>query len=463
MQKRKRRFVCSVLLTACMAVLGYNTLVYAVSENGIPSVSDNTVSENLVRNTDGYTKEGENTMVVQNEEIVEVPKLICTPADVLVVLDPGHGGEDEGCARDGVLEKDINMQITKLVQEKLEEKGYRVLLTHENDITYSCEERVEKANMANADIYVSIHQNAHETTAPSGIEVWYSQTGYGEESEHLAKLLQKYIIADTEANDRGISETDALYVIREADMPACLVETGFLSNASERRKLTDAQYQAQIAKGIADAIDVYFFPKTMYLTFDDGPHPENTEMILDVLKERDIKATFFVIGENVERYPEVVQRIAAEGHTIGIHCYNHDYNTLYADADSFCEDFEKAHQLVYEVTGVDVRLYRFPGGSVNAYNEEVRNEIVACMTEQGYIYYDWNASMEDAVSEPDMRVLLDNATSSTLGRDKVIMLAHDIVGETAYCIGDVIDAFPEYKMQPLSTEVAPVQFNICNS
>ncbi len=463
MRKRKRRFVCSVLLTACMAVWGYNTIVYAVSENGIESVSENTVSENLVRETDGYANAGENTVAVQNEEVVEVPKVICTPADVLVVLDPGHGGEDEGCAREGVLEKDINMQITQLVQEKLEEKGYRVLLTHEDDNTYSCEERVEKANMANGDIYVSIHQNAHETTAPNGVEIWYSHTGYGVESERLAKLFQKYVVAYTESADRGISETDSLYVIREADMPACLIETGFLSNASERRKLTDVQYQEQIAEGIADAIDVYFFPKTMYLTFDDGPHAENTEIILDVLKERNIHATFFVIGENVERYPEVVQRIAAEGHTIGIHCYNHDYDTIYADADSFCEDFEKAHQLIYEVTGVDTRLYRFPGGSVNAYNKEVRDEIVARMTEQGYVYYDWNASMEDAVSEPDMRVLLDNATSSTLGRDKVILLAHDIVDETALCIGAVIDGFPEYKMQPLSTEVAPIQFNICNS
>ena len=85
------------------------------------------------------------------------------------------------------------------------------------------------------------------------------------------------------------------------------------------------------------------------------------------------------------------------------------------------------------------------------------------MTEMGYVYYDWNASLEDAVSEPEIKILVENATSSTLGRKKVIMLAHDIVDETAYCIGDIIDAFPEYKMQPLSTEVAPIQFNICNS
>lgn len=462
MQKIKR-FVTGILVLVIGVTLGCSTLVYAVSGNGIEAISDNSISENQVTENAPSVNKEKAVASMQEEIAVKTPKLICAPADVLVILDPGHGGEDEGCAREDVLEKDINMQITDLVRIELEAKGYRVLLTHEDDNTYSCEERVEKANAEKGDVYVSIHQNAHETITPSGIEVWYSQTGYGEESEHLAKLLQKYVVENTEGYDRGISETDSLYVIRETDMPSCLIETGFLSNASERRKLTDTQYQKQIAEGIADAIDVYFFPKTMYLTFDDGPDAENTEKILDTLKERNIHATFFVVGENVERYPEVAKRIVEEGHAIGIHCYNHDYDVIYKDADSFMADFEKAHQLVYEVTGVDVKLFRFPGGSVNAYNKEVREEIVFRMTEQGYVYYDWNASLEDAVSEPDIKILMANATSSTLGRKKVIMLAHDIVDETAYCIGDIIDAFPEYKMQPLSTEVAPIQFNICNS
>lgn len=461
--QRIRRFVTGILVVVVGVTLGCSTLVYAVSGNGIEAVSDNSISQNEITENHAYVSRDKVIESMEEENVVDIPKVICAPADVLVVLDPGHGGEDEGCAREGILEKDINMQIADLVRKELEAKGYRVLLTHEDDNTYSCETRVEKANAENGDLYVSIHQNAHETTAPSGIEVWYSQTGYGEKSEHLAKLLQKYVVENTEGNDRGISETDSLYVIRETDMPSCLIETGFLSNASERRKLIDVEYQQQIARGIADAIDVYFFPKTMYLTFDDGPDAENTEKILDTLKDRNVKATFFVIGENVERYPEVVQRIVAEGHALGIHCYNHDYDVIYNDADSFIADFEKAHQLVYEVTGVDVRLFRFPGGSVNAYNKEVREEIVFHMTEKGYVYYDWNASLEDAVSEADIKILMANATSSTLGRKKVIMLAHDIVDETAYCIGDIIDAFPEYKMQPLSTEVAPIQFNICNS
>ena len=102
------------------------------------------------------------------------------------------------------------------------------------------------------------------------------------------------------------------------------------------------EYQEQVAKGIVQGIELYFHPKTMYLTFDDGPYMENTERVLEVLKKRNIKATFFLVGENVERNPEMAKRIAQEGHTIGIHCYSHDYKAIYESVDSYVEDFEKA-------------------------------------------------------------------------------------------------------------------------
>ena len=96
-------------------------------------------------------------------------------------------------------------------------------------------------------------------------------------------------------------------------------------------------------------IEYYFHPKTMYLTFDDGPSEENTERVLDILKKRNIQATFFLVGENVERHPEIVRRIVREGHSIGIHCYKHDYKTLYQSTEKYVEDFEHARRVVYEV------------------------------------------------------------------------------------------------------------------
>ena len=248
-------------------------------------------------------------------------------------------------------------------------------------------------------------------------------------------MVHNGAVEKTGAFDRDVRDTDELYVIRETSVPSCLIETGFLSN-----------------------IDLSLHPKTMYLTFDDGPSEDNTTAVLDILKERGIQATFFVVGENVKRHPDVARRIVEEGHTIGVHCYNHDYKALYKSVDSYLEDFQKAWDAVYEATGVEVKLFRFPGGSVNAYNKTVYTEIIEKMTEKGYIYFDWNASLEDAAKNTTPEALVQNAVSSTLGRKKVVMLAHDIHYDTAQCLEKIIDSFPEYEMKALTPEVEPIQF-----
>jgi len=198
--------------------------------------------------------------------------------------------------------------------------------------------------------------------------------------------------------------------------------------------------------------------RKIYLTFDDGPSEENRALILDILKERGIKATFFVIGENVRKHPDIAKRIVEEGHTIGIHCNCHEYETLYRDVDSYLRDFQKAYDAVKEITGADARLFRFPGGSMNDYNKDVYQEIIEAMTEQGYIYYDWNASLEDAVGKREPQTLIRNAVTSAQGRKRVVMLAHDVVRQTALCLDELLEQFPEYQIRPLLEESEPVQF-----
>ncbi len=378
----------------------------------------------------------------------------------LIVLDPGHGGADEGCSRAEVLEKDINLEIARLVKIRLVAMGYDVVLTRERDECYTLEERVNCANNIAADIYISIHQNAceEETSKVCGAETWYARSKEDDGSKRLAQLIQQRMTIDTQVVDRGVVAKDSLYVVRETHMPAVLVETGFLSNRKERELLTTTEYREQLAEAIADAVELYFHPKTMYLTFDDGPSPDNTERILDILKEKNIQATFFLVGENVEKYPEIAKRIVEEGHTIGIHCNSHDYQKIYADVDSYLADFEEAYRIIQEVTGVDVKLFRFPGGSINSYNKGVYRQIIAVMTKRGFVYYDWNASLEDAVSRAEPELLIRNARESTLGRKKVVMLAHDIVPNTVLCLEELLEQFPEYAMKPLTEEVAPIQF-----
>ena len=232
------------------------------------------------------------------------------------------------------------------------------------------------------------------------------------------------------------------------------LKTAFTEKEKEKRKTATVIKENNEEADAATSVE----EKIMYLTFDDGPHKTNTAKVLDILKRRNVKATFFLIGEYVEKYPELAKRIVIEGHGIGVHCYRHDYSQLYGQVKNYMEDFEKAHEIIKEITGEDTKIYRFPGGSINDFNKDVREEIIREMTERGYIYYDWNASLEDATKNPKAEKLIQNALSTTLGRKKVIMLAHDTVHETAECLDTLLDHFPEYKMEILTEEIEPIQF-----
>lgn len=380
-------------------------------------------------------------------------------AERVIIIDPGHGGMDGGCVFGDIVEKDINRKIAYRVIQKLRIMGYHVELARKGDEYIDKTDRVDMANSRNARLYVSIHQNSCEDKSVAGIETWYDESDETSDSKRLAMLIQQETVNVTGAVGRELVSDPEMCVTSKSAMPACLIETGFLSNKSEREKLASAEYRDQLAEGIANGIDLYLNPKTMYLTFDDGPSEEYTDMVLDVLKEKNVKATFFVIGEYVRKYPETAKRIAEEGHTIGIHCDVHDYQKIYASVDSYLEDFENAYDTVYEITGVEAKLFRFPGGSVNAYNQAVYQDIIKEMEERGFVYYDWNASLGDAAKDTlTSEELISNAVATARGRREVVMLAHDRVDNTAYALESLIDSLPEYRMEPLTMRTVPVHF-----
>lgn len=164
--------------------------------------------------------------------------------------------------------------------------------------------------------------------------------------------------------------------------------------------------------------------KEVFLTFDDGPSSEITEKVLDVLKEEGVKATFFVIGKNVDVYPEILKRIHDEGHGIGIHTYSHDYNQIYSSPDALQKDIEACLQSIRNVLGEDFStiLYRFPGGSFRK-NKEIFIERVESL---GYIYFDWNVLNGDAegnnLSED---YLIKRFDQTSRGYNKILSLMHD--------------------------------------
>ena len=180
----------------------------------------------------------------------------------LIAIDAGHGGVDSGCLGNGkkVMEKDINLEISCLVREKLEKKGFRVMMLRETDEFLEKEDRAELANSYQADAYVSIHQNTYKGKDKSigGIETWYDGGDGTRDSKTLAECVHREAIKSTGAVERSLIDSDKLYVLSKTLMPACLIETGFLSNLEECRRLTDPAYQEKLAEGIVEGITEYF-------------------------------------------------------------------------------------------------------------------------------------------------------------------------------------------------------------
>jgi N-acetylmuramoyl-L-alanine amidase len=177
----------------------------------------------------------------------------------LIVLDAGHGGSDEGASMQSCQEKRVALSTTLMTKKQLEALGYRVLLTRSRDIYLSLPRRVSIANKAQGALFVSIHYNASRSKAAQGIEVYYPSTKElwrSHASKRLANCILHYLLDETEALSRGVKEGN-FHVIRETEMPAVLVEGGFITNQDERTLLKDRDYLNRIAKGIAQGIDKY--------------------------------------------------------------------------------------------------------------------------------------------------------------------------------------------------------------
>ncbi len=162
-----------------------------------------------------------------------------------------------------------------------------------------------------------------------------------------------------------------------------------------------------------------------YLTFDDGPS-ELTPELLETLDELNVKATFFVTGENSLENPELLKTIADAGHTIGIHTYSHDYRTIYSSVEAYLADFEQIYSLILNATGTAPEIFRFPGGSVNSYNQPIYIQLVAELSRRGFVYYDWNASAQDAVvGTLSSETVSDNVLASAAEQSRLVVLMHD--------------------------------------
>lgn len=170
----------------------------------------------------------------------------------LIVLDAGHGGRDQGTSSGRALEKEINLEVAKKLARELERAGAAVLLTREDDTKVGLEARAEFANQNDAELFVSLHCNYCEDDAGvKGLECYYRDGS--SEGQELADSIVAQLESDSEISCRGTRIGD-FRVLNKTDMPAVLVEMGYLSNRGECGKLTDDAYQEQLVKRLAEGI-----------------------------------------------------------------------------------------------------------------------------------------------------------------------------------------------------------------
>lgn len=191
-----------------------------------------------------------------------------------------------------------------------------------------------------------------------------------------------------------------------------------------------------------DIKNLYFSTeKVAYLTFDDGPSATITPQILDILKNENVSATFFVVGARVNKYPNLVKRAYEEGHYIANHGYTHSYSEIYKSLDTIFGEYVDCENAVRNALGIDdyrMYLFRYPGGSAGGRYSDVKNESKNVLNSYGVTYTNWNCMTGDAEGKNTVEEQLEELKATMEGDDTIIVLMHDASDKQV-----TADALPE--------------------
>lgn len=177
--------------------------------------------------------------------------------------------------------------------------------------------------------------------------------------------------------------------------------------------------------------------KVIYLTFDDGPGPY-TARLLDILKQYDVKATFFVVKNG---YTDMIQRIVKEGHSIGVHTETHAFKKIYASEEAYFADLNAVHEHVLQLTGIDTSLLRFPGGgsnTVSKFNPGIMTRLTQAVKELGFRYFDWNVDSYDAGGAKTASQVFYNVINGVSGKTISVVLQHDVKDYSVEAVEQII-------------------------
>ena len=168
--------------------------------------------------------------------------------------------------------------------------------------------------------------------------------------------------------------------------------------------------------------------KRVFLTFDDGPSKTATIPILDVLKQENIKATFFVLGSRVDLYPDIVKRQYAEGHFIASHGYSHVYSQIYASPQSVLDEYNKSLASIrnaIRTTEYNPHLFRFPGGYAGGKYAQIKEQAAQLLEQNEVLHIDWNALTADSAGAETAEEFIAELEKEVPKYNSVVVLMHD--------------------------------------
>lgn len=432
---------------------------------------------------------------------------------LIVCIDAGHGGKDNGSDFRLRLEKDDNLKLAKEVCAYLESQGAKVVMTRTEDVFLKLQERCDVANEAEANYFISLHRNKGEGV---GVETWiYSEPN--EENSTLADEIMNRLAEAGVQRDRGVrrgtqeSEGKNYYVNSHTNMPACIVELGFINNSTDN-ELYDEK-MSNYAKAIGDAVfttyqtyhvanepqstetasegeagadesdapvfentpienveslssetlnwgmgksrdeknrpldainmqekyasyQAYFIKEDsqkIYLTFDEGYEYGQTESILNTLKEKQVKAVFFITLPYVKANPDLVQRMIEEGHTLGNHSVTHPADGL--PSQSITQQQNEIMELdayIKENYNYQMHLFRFPAGKYSEQSLAIVNNCNYKSVFWSFAYLDY-----DVNNQPDRTESLEKMVTKL--HPGAIYLLHAESETNAAVLGSFIE------------------------
>ena len=200
----------------------------------------------------------ENTKLIK----LKLDHVPVNPEDVLIIIDAGHGGKDPGAkAADGTYEKNYNIDVARRLDIKLKELGFNTLMTRENDLYTTLQERTDTANWNYADFFISIHFNAYGNKAQGVETLYYPNTpteAYNVDNKDIAAIFQEEILKALKRPSRGVIPRPDLFVLNKTKMPAVLMELGFLTNKEELSFIKKESYRENAANALAISLARYY-------------------------------------------------------------------------------------------------------------------------------------------------------------------------------------------------------------